>query len=351
MYLVGEPIFDTSPRAQFFAPVSQEDLCRAVLLETRDPAHISQSLVVEYLAIIDGLKRMGVEFRIAYAHPENTDRLALSLCVQELGCRLVELPSELSPQCTLFPRDFCMMLPGIMLLRDDVDALIPQPCEYVIYQSPLGEGGRVLFAGATLLASEGAWIDEDTLHVFSPADFTPLHKAGIATGLFPMPAACALTGDGTMRIGLAQYNDHIDRVASLLEDPSGRLHLIVDPALISGSTRNDRFLRTSADFHLLSSEQTIVLLKERCKQLGITLHVPAHPLRIPCSLNLLQVSDGRVLMTSGDEALTEIVSSIVGNRRVQTTAAPIRYLPVWQHAGIRCIVGDFPEPLRITAKA
>lgn len=351
MYLVGEPIFDTSPRSQFFAPVSQADLCRAVLEETGDPARINQNLVVEYLAIIDGLKRLGVEFRIAYAHPERADRLALSLCVRELGCRLVELPSELSPQCTLFPRDFCMMLPGIMLLRDDVDALIPQPCEHVIYQSPLGEGGRVLFAGATLLASEGAWIEEDTFHVFSPEDFAPLHKAGIAPGIFPMPAACALAGDGTVRVGMVQYNDHIDRVAALVEDASGKPHLIVDPQLISASAHRGGFLGRSMNFRNLSSEKTITLIKERCDRLGITLHVPAQPLNVPCGLNLLQVADGRVLMTSGDEALTELVASIIGKGRVQTTATPIRYLPVWQHAGIRCIVGDFPEPLRIPAKA
>lgn len=78
--------------------------------------------------------------------------------------------------------------------------------------------------------------------------------------------------------------------------------------------------------------------------MDVTVHL-APPLRVPYALNLLQLPDGRVLMTGGDPELERFLEGLVGDDRVVTTDVPIRYIPTWMYGGIRCLVSEEPSPL------
>ena len=66
-------------------------------------------------------------------------------------------------------------------------------------------------------------------------------------------------------------------------------------------------------------------------------------LTVPYALNLMQFPDKRVLMTSGSPEVENLIRLIVGDGNVSTTEVPVRFLPLWQYAGIRCLIGELPE--------
>ena len=104
-YMVGEPLFGTESRESFFAPVGQTDLAYEILRKIKNTDEVVDRLRKEYMAIVFALKRMGVNFRIIYAHGDKVDEKALYACVQVLRCRLIGFASDFFPPSVIYPRD------------------------------------------------------------------------------------------------------------------------------------------------------------------------------------------------------------------------------------------------------
>jgi hypothetical protein len=115
----------------------------------------------------------------------------------------------------------------------------------------------------------------------------------------------------------------------------------MDPRCVLARIVDDRTRKWEPMF----PDEAFSWLRRLIVPLGVELHIPPL-LKVPYSVNLLQVPDGRVLMTKGKEGgLLEVIQSIVGIQNVFETELPIRYIPTWLYAGIRCLIGDWPEPL------
>ncbi|MFH1183169.1 MAG: hypothetical protein V1690_02825 [Candidatus Moraniibacteriota bacterium] len=342
MYLLGEPIFDpVMERKEFFAPAGQTDLCRKILAETQDRKTVIQKLREEYIAIAYSLVAMGIEFRIIYAHEESIDKQAQAVCIKALNCRFIDFRQSLfSNSALVFPRDFCVALSGkIILINSKVATLKSnQKDGYALISSPFGEGGRVLSAGEIMVVSERMIIEDGQSRFVKKNDLKKIAVRGIKTLYFPTPLAKKI-GTDTGR-GCFFTNDHLDRIGSLLIDQRGKYHLVVDP-LIWTAWWEDKISKV---WFQEGPEKTMERLKRACGPLGIKVHQPK-TLAIPYALNLIQFSDGRVLMTNGDEDVAELVGSLVGKNNLYITPIPIRYHPTWLYAGIRCLIGDAPTPL------
>jgi hypothetical protein len=71
-------------------------------------------------------------------------------------------------------------------------------------------------------------------------------------------------------------------------------------------------------------------------------HYP-EKIEVPCSLNLIQFSDGKVLMTNGDESVAKLIDEIVGKENVFKTLIPIRFFPACRYGCIRCLINELPD--------
>lgn len=338
LYLVGEPLFCPVFREEHHAPVGQMRLCQKVLEETQDMNTIIDNLREEYLAIICSLKKMGIDFKIVYCHEDKVDKRMLGICVQKLGCKLAGFGKDSFPfHAVGYPRDFATILPGLILLtsRAISEVMVDKKDEYHILASPYGEGGRVLALGNTMLVCERLVTDSGPTKL---AELKEIAKMGINIGLLPLP----VTGMFTATEGIPRFflNDHLDRVACLIRGKDGKLHLIVDPLISTADWKNSNQNSWRPRF----PEETIKEMKNICQALGIEVHCPTR-MEVPYSLNLIQFPDNRVLMTNGDESVARLINEIVGEENVFKTPIPIRYFPVWVHAGIRCLVSEAPEPL------
>jgi hypothetical protein len=333
LYLVGEPLFKPEePREKFDAPFSQVELCHRVLMEVQNPQTILRHLREEYLAIVGSLKAMGIDFRIVYSHPTEVDKGLLTLCIQRLGCRLTGFDSKYRHSAVIYPRDFATVLPGLVLVNSRaVRIMINKREDYRIVASPYGEGGRVLVCGNTMLIGERLLLEDGRL--LEPAGLEEIKQMGIRIGLLPLPACTTVSINGIST--KFSFNDHLDRVACLLQGKDGGLHLVVDPQIHSVNWKG-----------LCSPKETLERIESTCKPLGIMVHCPKK-LEVPYSINLVQFPDGRVLMTSGDEAVAEVVMEIIGEEKAFGTPIPIRFLPVWAYAGIRCFTNGLPKTLFI----
>ncbi len=339
-FLVGEPIFNSSPKREFCAPISQIDLCLEVLRETQDETEIINRLREEFLAIVFSLKQMGIDFRIVYAHKNRIDMKAIGICVQQLGCRLAGFPEDYFSPYIAYPRDFTTVLPGLILVNPKAAKLrVSQKDGCKILSSPFGEGGRVLTSQGVMLVSERLVEEENHSRPVRPQDFEKITQEGINIGTFPFPLAQIFSA--SRRSDRVFINDHIDRVGCLVHGESGGLHLVVDPlietAVWKGKGRTPPWIRRTP-------EETREKITDSCESLGINVHYPK-TLKVPYSLNLIQFRDDRVLMTGGDDEVEKLITEIIGKDKIFKTPIPIRFYPVWAYAGIRCLVSEAPVPL------
>lgn len=333
LYLVGEPLFKPEePREKFDAPFSQAELCHRVFMEVQNPRAVLERLREEYLAIVGSLKAMGIDFRIVYSHPDEVDKGLLMICIKRLGCRLTGFDSKYRHSAVTYPRDFATVLPGLVLVNSKAARIMMnKKDDYRIISSPYGEGGRVLACENTMLIGERLLLEDGGL--LEPAGLEEIKRLGIRIGLLPLPACTTFSLKGIS--SKFSFNDHLDRVACLLQGKDSNLHLVVDPQIHSVNWKG-----------LCSPKETLERIRSACEPLGIMVHCPKK-LEVPYSLNLVQFPDGRVLMTSGDEAVAEVVIEIVGKDKAFGTPIPIRFLPVWAYAGIRCFTNGLPKTLFI----
>lgn len=333
-YLVGEPLLDPKFRENYLAPIGQVDICLKILKEVKSEEQALQILREEYLAIVYALREMGINFRIIYAHKDNIDLKTLGACVKLLGCRLVGFPPGFIPQAVIYPRDLFTVFPNFVLVNSEiVEVLTDAKGDYHIISSLYGEGGRVLASQRTILVPEGLNLKEGC--TIQTTGLDELEKLGIKTGLLPMPLAQSFSAQGR-EDEIISY-DHLDRTFALLEDQKNNLHLLVDPLICTTQWQNSSW----APHYPQESLETI---RKRCEPLMIEVHCPRQ-IKVPYSLNFLQFPDKRVLMTAGDDSVEELVADIVGRKNVFKTPTPIKLLPIFQYAGIRCLLNEAPAPL------
>lgn len=338
MYLLGQPAFDLDPRDSFSIPLGQWDLATRVLRETADPQKILLQLRMEYCAIAYALKKMAVDFRIVYANEDRIDKPALQACIEKIGCRLIGYHKQpMHPAYACFPRDLYVTLGKAVLISPVMRVINPEKGGYHFMVSRLGEGGRVLATGENVLVC----INLDDLPEAEANEhrqlLEQLEQRGLKVSFLPYVITEGADSSGQKNRG-AFSNCHLDRYASLLVGEDGALHLIVDP-LVQTSW-------TEPPHRIFGSAESCHWLAKKCGSLGIGFH-QAPELRVPYSLNLQQFPDGRVLMTSGEPLLEELVRMIVGDRQVFTTEIPIRYYPVYTYGSIRCLIGEIPECLTV----
>ncbi len=342
MYLLGDPLYPwilkKKPKKKFLAPVSQLELCQAVLKETHDIQQILENLRQEYLAIAYALKIMGIDFRIIYSHRKETDMKVLGACIEILGCKLAGFPQTFSPDVVSYPRDLFTVLPNFILANLQRVKLgrKARNCREII-SSPYGEGGRILVCGTTALVGEKLILENKPSQNPNTEELT---RVGLKVGLFPIPLAGEFSVEGLEDRLLP--NDHLDRVTCLIKGIDGKIHLVVDSQICTGKLENGKW-------NPLTPEESLKRVNAVCEQLGISFHIANT--KVPYSLNLMQFHDGRVLMTKGDDAVEKVIAGIVGKENITTTEVPIRFLPVYTYAGIRCWINEMPTILFKTTGA
>lgn len=336
MYLVGEPILEYSRMDSFIAPMGQLPLCLGIYTHMPQEKAVER-MRLEYLSIIAAMLEMGLQFRIVYAHKNHIDRLALTVCMQ-MGCRLAGFSPDFFPAAIAYPRDFAVILPQCLLVCPGIRLVNENKEGWRLLQSPLGEGGMVLKAGNKVLVPMRLCNHEGKAQsrLISEADVAPIKSSGMDVEFMPNPASGEFNGKGiSLR---TSFSDHLDRASSLVQDRSGAVHLLIDHSLYTIRMINEQ----SRTWKVIHPMETFELLKRRYQSFGIEVH-RAPPANVPYGLNLLQVDDGRVLMTSGDPDLIDFVGSIVGNTKVVATEVPIIHFPIYKRAGIRCLVTEMPE--------
>jgi hypothetical protein len=294
-------------------------------------------LRAEYLAIIRALDTMDVPFRIVYAHPEIIDHEVLAELADRRS-KFARFNEGFFPSSVAFPRDFCSVLPGLILFNEDTRLKVTGSDGWEFRSSPFGQGGRMLAAQTTVVVSERLCREKEESEMVGDEELAAISRFGLTAVRCPAPVLARLDDNG--RITATAVNDHVDRVAALIRDERGGLHLMIDPRVVTA-----RFPDPAGQHcEPMGAEETVGILRERLDPLGIHVHRPPGLLN-PYALNLLQFDDGRILMTEGDADLKEFLESLSGKGSVTTTDGPIRYMPTWLCGGIRCLVSEEPTPI------
>lgn len=339
MYLLGEAIFKPEPRKRFKAPIGQANLCLKILRETDDLEAIKEKLRGEYLAIAFAMYQMGIDFSIVCSHLDETDGRVVAVCKEALGCKICAFDKDYFPPSVMYPRDFTTVLPGLVLVNPYVEIIHPEKDGRKVVSSPFGQGGRIHVAKNVAVVCERVIVQKGSSREVNASELAPLQEIGISSCLMPAHlVGVIINGQISNRFF---SNDHIDRVSVLLEAQDGGLHLVMDPRIMGANWQGGD---KNHPWNPIFPEAMVSLMRERCDPFGITVHLPER-LSIPYILNLIQFSDGRVLMSSGDPEVESLIRSIVGQDKVFTTEVPIRYFPTWHYAGIRCLIGDYAEVL------
>lgn len=242
---------------------------------------------------------------------------------ESYGLKVINF-GEVDVRATSFPRDLALQLhDGPLLVSSEEKPLIGPK----VSVSPYGQGGKALTRGkVVIVASDHHW--ENDLR-----QLRNIRKRGFKT--VELPAAYEVSPLGRFSGNLVGGpQDHIDRTCGLLEDSTGRLHLIVT----AGQQTCDY---TDGGMKLVSPEETAARYKQLCDKADINLHFV--PVTIPTSTGFVQLQNGKVIITGGDNSIYEVIVDIAGTKNVITTDTPVCYYPAFCRAGIRCMVNELPS--------
>lgn len=345
MCVLGEPAFESLismiDKTEILAPSGQIKLCRDICLESNNDSELLlDTLRKEYLAIVFALNEMGIDFRIIVSHLDDIDKSIMNVSNEILNIRNVGFPENFPAFLSSYPRDLMVQFPNIVFFNSRLGKLgIRERNGCRIRMSPYGEGGRSLIYGKIMLVCDR--ISQENKENSSSPRLNGFKQLGIEYGLLPsfLSAKINLINEND---NLLFLNDHVDRFACLLAGKDGNLNLIVDSNIITGKVLEKK--KGKNGLEVIYPEESLQNIAKICNEMGIKLHCPKK-LSIPYVLNLMQFPNGKVLMTSGDEEVYRIVAKIVGEENVVTTEVPIRYLPVYANAGIRCMINYIPEKL------
>lgn len=340
-YLLGLPCTDLEAKdisiADRMAPLACVSRCFEIFRDFYpDYKRIQEQLRLEYMAIAESLASMGLEFRIMYDDSIPFDKELVMACHMVFGCRLTMARGYWSGG-VLYPRDLFMMInEKLVVVNSEVTSLTKtQVGDCMLIESPLGQGGRILACEDLVFAPERLHEEgKTTPRETSFEDLRSLRSAGLRVVKFPQPVGIIYNAEEIT--GRVFTNDHLDRYACLLRGTDGKIHMLTDINTSVASWTN----RITGEWAPDLPDQAIRRLREICGSEGVVLH--ALESSVPYVYNMLQLPDGRVLMTSGDAKVQKAVEAIVGQDKVFVTRIPIIAYPVFSNAGIRCLVTEQP---------
>jgi hypothetical protein len=227
--------------------------------------------------------------------------------VENIELRLPPYATENS-----FPRDIFVNLGDFLFVNP---AAIEIANTGLVYPSPLGEGGKVLCSGKSVIVSEDIWSNREL-----KPQFKMLKEAGYKFGAIPL-----VRNDNRERGENYFVGDHIDGHTAIIADKDGRNHVLFAKSYASQSA------------------------KTRAKILEACDYIEAEPIEIDdakqtfLALNLTQFKEGTVIVTKGADEIIEIVSDLVGPGKVISTSESIDVIPRYLAGGIHCMTNVCPE--------
>lgn len=344
-YILGCPSFGRVLEGlkEFYVPVSQIGLCRDVLREIKSNEDCLTKIQKEYFAIFFALLEMEIDFSITCHETEEEYRQGIKDSLREIEKEfeigfeigITDLPDSFPVDIASYPKDIFTILAKDVLVNSEI--IIARPENKNIHRvasSLYGEGGRVLHRRNTILVSEYLTLGKHRpLEEAKIADFNQME---INLGLFPLPISSIFS---LSKKGKLIPNDHLDRVSCLIEGKDKKLYLVVDPKICTLKKDEDK------NWIVQNSEKSLEEIRIICQQLGIELCY-LEKMEVPYALNLFQFENGKILMTGGDDSTYQVIAEIVGEEMVTKTEVPIQLYPIFNNAGIGCLINkSFPPTL------
>ena len=310
--LMGQPGFGVGYNKPW-GPIGQYNLIADVRLEIGGPC--PAIFREEYMAIATAIRAAGERFRVV--NPGVGDTEVRALCDSP-----VYVNPAIKGVLRMYPRDMVADIGPCILINGHYFEGCLELDGKLFMSSPFGEGGVLLSRGGVGVTSYyfgpdwEAWSDPER------------EDLGREAGLNIAVVSACYTRECE-----SYFSDpHIDRVASLVEGVDGGMHLLLDPQYVG------------YDYKERLPTEPIDVVKRSCEPLEIEVHTPKR-MMLPYSVSVLQLPNGNVVMTSGDEVMYDLVCEIVGEDRVFLTPVPIRAYPAYAYAGIHCLVTEYPDSL------
>lgn len=331
-HLVGMPAFHATPFTEgdtVITPVGQIKLTKGVLTNINSKKSVVKQLKAEYQAMIEALIAIGVDFRIF--NLERGDKEIIRW-LDEKRCGSIKFPRKQISRWLLYPRDMFVYIKALdtLLVHSELFKLRKDrmvSCE--IIHSQWAEGGRVLLAEDRMIVGTHP---EDKTRSQERKVLDRLREKGMNIAEIPCGLFYRIKSKGGGKLSLF-YDNHIDRSACLLRGKKGDYHVVLGSGY-----------RTGKLIDPLSYEASANLVRKACERIEAQVHVSKGK-SVLFSISVVQFSNGKLLVTKGDEEILDIFEDIVGSENLFVTDIPISAYPVFAAAGLHCLITENPEPL------
>lgn len=295
-------------------------------LNNKDWENSMNAIVTEYLSILETLESVWDPKRISLVQTDvifgkrnpldGSMQFKQSTAPDVPGFRSIRLNQEHAASSQperLFLRDLFTNVNGELFFID------PDPSPGItesgnVYLSPLGEGGKVILAGHSMVVSEDLWKNPKTAR-----DLKLLRERGYRVVSLPRPNP-----------SLGNFVEgHIDGHVNLLTGKDGNAYLLYARSYARQEAGCSKKIRSAAEF--IGAE-------------AIEINDTGLP---PLAFNFVQLGNGVVLL-SGSADLQELektISDIVGVENLTVTDVPISTIPSLAKGGIRCMINSAPQSL------
>lgn len=274
-----------------------------------------ERLFAEYQSIFDLLVRILGRERILVIKtklilgknsPDGAIQFQSRELPEELAFGSTEIP-YLSDFFASWPRDAHTLVDGQILANSQAWRIQGER----IQPSLLGEGGKVLLKGKAILVTPDIW------RTARRGEIPSLRNRGFRVGCLPFV--------DPSKQQFEFKEDHVDGHASLIEDKTGKLILVVAESYSRQGAGTRKLIRQAAN----SVEAELVEVYDK--------NLP------PLAFNFIQFDDMTIALGSAEAKDLELTLGIlVGPDRVLTTEDPLRLIPSVAFGGIRCLTNVIP---------
>lgn len=340
MIFVGEPwVFKKEACLdETYAPVGQFGVFRKYFLKEQDEYTLNKLIQKEYLAIIETMLSMKIDFRIIYTNLKRVqDMQTIAKCIEKKNRDLLySFDTKESPAPILYPNLISLAVKNFIMVNDEAEMFHKKKENILV--SYYGNGAMAIADNDYIFVAQRQ-IKKNETFIPSPDEINVIESRGVKVCFLPLPAVVSYKFLRNKKKINAYPDENLDHVLALLKDKKGKEYLLVEPNIRSFVWDED-----AGSSKCIDSQETIDIIKKVFSPSGIEV-VLVNEINIPLALRFRQFADGRVLITKGEDQLVKIIGEIIGPENVFQTPVPIVYYPVWFCAGIKCLVSTIPDIL------
>lgn len=237
MIFIGEPLSFSREKylSPLYAPIGQFGLFHTYFIKEQDEYTLGKLLQAEYLAIVETMLKMEVDFRVIYCHVDKSQNMqTISKCINMKNKDLLfSFDKGRTPFSVMYPNLLSLKIKNFILVNDEAEPFFSKiKNKENIWVSYYGNGAMTIADNDYIFVAQKQ-VRGEYLYLPDPAEIKAIEDRGVNINFLPLPAVIDYKFFGKKKKVTIYSDDNLDDVLALIKDKNGKEYLLIDPNMKS----------------------------------------------------------------------------------------------------------------------